>query len=206
MSIKSGMRNEKVENGILGLIPASMCVTESGVTSDLTVGQSESHSSKTTGLLVQRLRTQYSAFILAFPPYTNIKTLSTCAILSLLLIQSAIPSIVHGDDKGPEFYRVPESCSPYVAEVEKYAWNPSVIIKIMRKESFCDSSAVGDRKLEFGHGRFGMSCGLLQVRILPGRSYDCDDMKDPVRNIAEAFGIYEQQGYKAWSTYSPGME
>ena len=80
------------------------------------------------------------------------------------------------------------------------------MLKIMRKESLCDSSAIGDRRLEFDNGRYGMSCGLLQVRILPERGYGCEDMKDPQRNMAEAYKIFQLQGYRAWTTYSPDMD
>lgn len=71
----------------------------------------------------------------------------------------------------------------------------------MYLESKCQSNAVGDGHLIFSDGKNGMSCGLMQVRILPGRNVTCKEMKDPKRNIETAFKVYQQQGYKAWSVY-----
>ena len=86
--------------------------------------------------------------------------------------------------------------------VEKYQeWNTSTIIQIMWLESKCRLNAVGDGHLVFSDGKNGMSCGLMQVRILPERKVTCQEMKDPKRNIAMAYAIYKTQNYRAWSVY-----
>lgn len=98
-------------------------------------------------------------------------------------------------------YRVPKECSKWVNEVEKYDWNTSMIIRIMYLESRCAANAVGDGHLIFSDGINGISCGLLQVRILPERKVTCQEMKNPKANIAMAYAIYKSQNYNAWSVY-----
>ena len=105
------------------------------------------------------------------------------------------------DSQAPRTYRVPEKCSKWVEEVEKYPWNTSMMIRIMYLESDCEANAVGDGHLIFSDGKNGISCGLLQVRILPERKVTCKEMKNPKKNIAMAYAIYKTQNYKAWSVY-----
>lgn len=100
------------------------------------------------------------------------------------------------------YYEVPMPCAKYVDEIERYSdWNTVTIIKIMHMESRCRSDAIGDGHLRFGNGIYGMSCGLLQIRILPKRNVTCKQMKDPKMNIEKAHEIYLSQGYEAWSVF-----
>lgn len=99
-------------------------------------------------------------------------------------------------------FKVPTPCNKYVNLIEQYqGWDTSKMIKIMFLESGCSTVERGDGHLTYGKGKYGMSCGLLQVRILPNRGVTCEDMKDPAKNIAMAYKIYKEQGYKAWSVY-----
>jgi hypothetical protein len=79
----------------------------------------------------------------------------------------------------------------YRSIVEKYDWDIDTMMQIMVLESNLNPNAVGDL------GTAYVSCGLLQVRTLPGRP-TCEELKDPERNISYAYEIYKTQGYNAW--------
>jgi hypothetical protein len=135
-------------------------------------------------------------------PYKNINKILLCLITILFVTAISVPSLAVAVDSGKQItYRVPSACSKYIDEIEKYAWDSSLIIKIMYLESGCRHTAVGDGHLTFNAGAYGMSCGLMQVRILPKRGVTCEQMKDPRANIAMAYEVYKSQGYKAWSVY-----
>jgi hypothetical protein len=91
-------------------------------------------------------------------------------------------------------------CNQYRHLVEKYDWDTELVMKIMELESSCNTNAVGDKNLTFANGTMGMSCGLMQVRVLEGRP-DCETLKNPETNIEWAYMVYKQQGYKAWTVY-----
>lgn len=70
------------------------------------------------------------------------------------------------------------------------------MMEIMRIESTykgvpCNHVAIGDSNTPYE------SCGLLQVRTLPGRP-SCDELMDPAFNVAYAYSIYKEQGMNAW--------
>lgn len=79
------------------------------------------------------------------------------------------------------------------------------MLAIMKAESGCRHDAIGDTHITFqGNGRTeGMSCGLLQIRVLQGRP-NCDALIDPATNIDWGYQIYKSQGYRAWSVYQNG--
>lgn len=76
----------------------------------------------------------------------------------------------------------------------------------MQAESGCNPGAIGDLTLTY-HGdgrREGMSCGLMQVRVLAGRP-GCDALLDPATNVANAWRIYKARGsFTPWSVYTNG--
>lgn len=90
----------------------------------------------------------------------------------------------------------PKGCEHYVAEVQKYAWNVSVAVNVMRAESGCNPTAIGDNYPI--NGLHAASCGLYQVRTLTGRP-DCETLKNPATNIQWAWRVYQSQGWSAWS-------
>jgi hypothetical protein len=94
----------------------------------------------------------------------------------------------------------PASCEHYRKLLSKYDWNVELMLKIMDGESGCNTNAVGDVHLTFNKGTMGMSCGLLQVRVLEGRP-NCESLKNEKTNIDWAYKIYTEQGYKAWTVY-----
>lgn len=95
-------------------------------------------------------------------------------------------------------------CERFQPLLERYDWDVRTMLAIIRAESGCDSSVTGDTSLTFTqNGRtYGYSVSLFQVRILPGREH-CDS-HDPATNIACAYHVWREQGYKAWSVYTSG--
>ena len=91
---------------------------------------------------------------------------------------------------------VTSGCEQYRPLLEKYSWNVDTMLHAMRLESGCNPHAVGDQYV-IG-GIYAPSCGLLQVRTLAGRP-DCESLKNPTVNIATAYQIWQNQGYRAWS-------
>jgi hypothetical protein len=121
-----------------------------------------------------------------------------CAILALPVQASEI--------KAPEVevieVETKSGCNQYRHLVEKYDWDTELVMKIMELESSCNQNAVGDRHLTFAKGTKGMSCGLMQVRVLEGRP-DCETLKDAETNIEWAYKIYSERGnYTAWTVYN----
>lgn len=92
-------------------------------------------------------------------------------------------------------------CEEYRSEISKYDWDVNLMMAIMKAESSCVPTKVGDNYPI--RGLHAPSCGLFQVRTLSSRP-SCQALKDPATNIAWAYRIYQGQGLKAWSVYSSG--
>lgn len=77
---------------------------------------------------------------------------------------------------------------------------------VMRAESSCRTDAVGDGHITFVQDgvTYGMSCGLFQIRYLPGRP-TCEQMKNPSENIRYAGQLFKGQGFYPWSAYKNGL-
>lgn len=87
-------------------------------------------------------------------------------------------------------------CEHYRDILSQYSWDVETMMYAMQKESSCNPHAVGDDRV-IG-GVYAPSCGLLQIRTLPGRP-SCDELKDPVTNVSWAYKVFSSQGYGAWS-------
>lgn len=87
-------------------------------------------------------------------------------------------------------------CEAYRAEISKYNWNVSIAMKVMKAESGCRTTAIGDNRV-IG-GIYAPSCGLFQIRTLKGRP-SCDQLKHPATNIAWAYKLYGASGWSPWS-------
>lgn len=100
----------------------------------------------------------------------------------------------------------PVGCENYKALVSKYDWNVNVALNVMHAESGCNPSAVGDTTLTYVENgvTYGMSCGLFQVRNLPGRP-NCEQMKIPEANIAMAYQLYAGGGWQHWTVCNKGI-
>jgi hypothetical protein len=94
-------------------------------------------------------------------------------------------------------------CDNYVHLIQKYDWNVTTAINVMRAESGCRPTAVGDTKPI--KGVLAHSCGLFQVRTLRGRP-SCEELKNPETNVAWAYKLYvakNKHGKQAfWSPWS----
>jgi hypothetical protein len=95
----------------------------------------------------------------------------------------------------------PKGCEHYKnLYTEIFGSKADVFLKIANKESSCNPLAVGDKHLTYWQNgiQYGMSCGLLQVRYLPGRP-SCSEMQNPEANARYALGLYNSGGFRHWS-------
>jgi hypothetical protein len=90
----------------------------------------------------------------------------------------------------------PVGCENYTNEIAKYNWNVQVAVNVMRAESGCNPTAIGDNYAI--NGLHAPSCGLYQIRTLPGRP-SCEQLQDPQTNIAWAYKLYTASGWQPWS-------
>lgn len=99
----------------------------------------------------------------------------------------------------------PIGCENYRNLVSQYNWNVDVALNVMRAESGCNPNAVGDGHLTYWQDgtKYGMSCGMFQVRFLPGRP-SCSEMQVPEKNIAYAYALYKANGWRPWSVCANG--
>lgn len=95
-------------------------------------------------------------------------------------------------------------CEQYRELVELYQWDAEIALKVMFEESSCIQDRVGDTHITYQlDGKtYGMSCGLMQIRYLPGRP-GC--IKNPEQNIAYAYHLYEKNGWQPWSVCHNGQ-
>jgi hypothetical protein len=99
-----------------------------------------------------------------------------------------------------ELVSYPKGCEHYADLISKYSWNKQIAVNVMRAESGCNPYAVGDTTLTYIQNgtTYGMSCGLFQVRYLPGRP-TCEALKNPAANVDYAYRLYTASGWKPWS-------
>lgn len=97
---------------------------------------------------------------------------------------------------------VPLSCSDYYHTIIKYDWDPYIASAIMKAESNCNYADVGDRQPI--NGVLAPSCGLMQIRTLPGRP-TCDQLFNADFNIQYAYQLYKAHGWTPWTMYNNGQ-
>jgi hypothetical protein len=96
----------------------------------------------------------------------------------------------------------PTGCENYRTIVEKYNWNTSVALAVMKAESGCRPYAIGDNRV-IG-GIYAPSCGLFQIRTLAGRP-SCTQLHEPETNVAWAYRLYTSNGWQPWSVCNHGI-
>lgn len=89
--------------------------------------------------------------------------------------------------------------------VEAFPEDPRTALAVAKAESGLVADRVGDTHIEFTRDgvTMGHSCGLFQVRVLPGRP-DCETLKDARTNIAFARKLWEKSGWSPWSAWKNG--
>jgi len=98
--------------------------------------------------------------------------------------------------------------SPTASEIEKKVcklWGNEckIAIAVMKAESQGDPTRIGDKHLTFEqNGRvYGASYGLFQLRDLPGRFENPNEMLDEDKNIQYAFKMYQKSNWQPWSAW-----
>lgn len=87
-----------------------------------------------------------------------------------------------------------KDCTEYKPLIMDYDWPVETAMQICKDESRGHPVAVGDTHTKY------VSCGLMQIRALPGRP-TCEEMKIPKDNIAYAYGLWQKEGFCPWTTF-----
>lgn len=77
-----------------------------------------------------------------------------------------------------------------------------IALAIAKAESNLEVDRVGDKHIMYEQDgkTYGMSCGVFQIRTLPGRP-SCEEMLDPEKNIAFAKQLYDKSGWTPWTVW-----
>lgn len=122
-------------------------------------------------------------------------------------VKEDTPVVVQEQTVTPIVTAAKPACDSYDALIiENFGSENLITAKaIMRAESGCRHDAIGDNHITYAQNgtTYGMSCGLFQIRFLPGRP-NCEQMKNPSENIAYAGQLFKGQGFKPWSAYLNG--
>lgn len=119
----------------------------------------------------------------------------------------AQPKVVQENTVTPIVTSTVPDCNAYDALItENFGAENLITAKaVMRAESSCRPDAVGDNHITYVQDgiTYGMSCGLFQIRMLPGRP-SCSEMHDPSKNIAYAGRMFKASGWQPWSAFTTG--
>jgi hypothetical protein len=117
------------------------------------------------------------------------------------------PQVVQEQTVTPIVTSTVPDCNAYDALIiENFGADQLTTAKaVMRAESSCRSDAVGDNHITYVQDgiTYGMSCGLFQIRILPGRD-TCEAYKNPEHAIRKAGLMFKGQGWRPWSAFTSG--
>lgn len=117
------------------------------------------------------------------------------------------PQVVHEQTVTPVITSSKPDCNKYDALIiENFGAEQLNTAKaVMRAESGCRTDAVGDNHITFTRNGqlMGMSCGLFQIRILPGRN-TCEAYKNPIYAIQQAGSMLKKSGWQPWSAWKSG--
>lgn len=120
--------------------------------------------------------------------------------------EKVIEAVITKTEPPKPLYTVGGGCEQYRKLISEHFKDVHTAMAVMQAESGCNSQTVGDTTLTFKNANgetIGMSCGLFQIRILPGRP-SCEWLKDPVNNITYAGNMQHNQGWRPWSAYNNG--
>jgi len=86
-------------------------------------------------------------------------------------------------------------CGAYSALFEQYDWDVRVA------EAICMAESGGHSNATNYNYDGSIDRGLMQINSCHGNT---DAWYDPATNIAEAFRLYQDSGWKPWTTYTSG--
>lgn len=122
-------------------------------------------------------------------------------------VKQELPKVVQENTVTPIVTSTVSTCDSFDALiVENFGAENLITAKaVMKAESSCRVDAVGDGHITYVQDgiTYGMSCGLFQIRMLPGRP-PCSEMHDPSKNIAYAGRMFKASGWKPWSAFTTG--
>lgn len=116
------------------------------------------------------------------------------------------PKTVHKGTVTPITTSQEPNCNAYDKLLARHFGDDIGIAKaVMQAESGCRADAVGDGHLTYIQDgvTYGMSCGLFQIRYLPGRP-NCSEMHDASKNIRYAATMFKASGWQPWSAFLNG--
>ena len=117
-----------------------------------------------------------------------------------------LQEVICEGEKVAKLQEVPQGKEGIVSMIsEEFGDDAKVAIAVARAESGLNPETKGDTHIEFERdGKImGHSCGLFQIRVLPGRP-DCETLKDPKFNIEYAKKLFDRSGFQPWSAYKNG--
>lgn len=85
-----------------------------------------------------------------------------------------------------------KSCGKYEDIIKKYDWPLNIAMAVCAAESGGNTNAIGDGNTQY------VSCGLFQIRTLPGRP-TCYQLRDPEFNVDYAYQLWKRAGWPPWS-------
>lgn len=149
-----------------------------------------------TSVLVKILATTvFAASLVMVPPLVpgtpKIEQPVVMAATTTLPIATTTPPVKkkHKTSTPP----APGNCLAYQEIINKYDWSTTTAMAVCGAESHGYAGNIGDTDTAY------VSCGLMQIRTLPGRP-SCETLKDPETNIAYAYAMWKREGWRPWST------
>ena len=90
-------------------------------------------------------------------------------------------------------------CNVYRSEVEKYDWDSEIMLKIMELESGCRETVINDNPNtgDYSIGLFQINLYGANAKYRPSEEH----LKIGGNNIAYAYELYSNGGYRHWTTF-----
>lgn len=105
----------------------------------------------------------------------------------------------------PAMEQSPSTVEAKILKAWEGTGNGHIAVAIAKGESRLRPDAVGDTHIEFWFDgkKMGHSCGIFQIRVLPGRP-DCETLKNADKNIEYARKLYDRAGFQPWTVFTKG--
>lgn len=120
-------------------------------------------------------------------------------------VEAVSDSATSEEGQTPSKVTSPSSIEAKILKAWEGTGKGHIAVAVAKGESKLRPDAVGDKHLEFwvGGNKMGHSCGIFQIRVLPGRP-DCETLKDPNKNIEYARRLYDRAGFQPWTVFTKG--